>query len=85
MKTWPAEDKNCTVRSCSPIAVTAPDSRGGPVTLNSDWPRISGSSAGYRFHMPVVGIMEEGRSPTGMRPTTGGQDHAAIVAGRLSK
>ncbi|QHD69065.1 hypothetical protein GS397_19715 [Sphingobium yanoikuyae] len=59
--------------------------RGGPVRLNSIWPRISGSSAGCRFHMPAVGVMEEGRSPTGMRPTAGGQSHAAIVVGRLSK
>jgi hypothetical protein len=59
--------------------------RDGPVRLNSIWPRISGSSAGCRFHMPAVGVMEEGRSPTGMRPTAGGQSHAAIVVGRLSK
>lgn len=59
--------------------------RGGSVSLNSDWSRISGSSAGCRFHMPLVGVMEEGRSPTGMRPTNDGQSHAAIVVGRLSK
>jgi len=56
--------------------------RGGSVGLNSAWRKLSGSSAGC---LPIWGIMQGGRSPTGMRPHIGGQIHAAIASGRLSK
>lgn len=41
----------------------------GWVNLNSDWPQISGSPAGYRFYMLARGILEERRSPTEKKPT----------------
>jgi hypothetical protein len=35
--------------------------------------------------MPISGVMQGGRSPTGVTPDIGGQTHAAIIMGRLSK
>ena len=59
--------------------------RGGSVCLHRDWQRISGSSAGCFLELPIWGVMQGGRSPTGVMPHIGGQIHAAIASGRLSK
>jgi hypothetical protein len=59
--------------------------RGGRVCLNSDRRRISGSSAGCFLDLPIWGVMQGGRSPTGVTPHIGGQFHAAFFTGRLSK
>jgi CRISPR-associated endonuclease Csn1 len=59
--------------------------RGGRVGLHSDRQRISGSSAGCFLEVPIWGVMQGGRSPTGATPHIGGRIHAAIASGRLSK
>ena len=59
--------------------------RGGSVCLHNDRRRISGSSAGCFFDLPIWVVMQGGRSPTGMTPQIGGQIHAATFTGRLSK
>lgn len=59
--------------------------RGGRVGLNRDRHSISGSSAGFIIELPIWGVMRGGRSPTGVTPHIGGQTHAAIAIGRLSK
>ena len=58
--------------------------RGGRVCLNRDRQRLSGSSAGF-LALPIWGVMQGGRSPTGVTPRIGCQIHAAIITGRLSK
>ena len=70
-----------SVRSTSAKAIL----RGGSVCLNRDRQRISGSSAGCFFELPIWGVKQGGRSPTGVTPQIGGQIHAAIFTGRLSK
>jgi murein DD-endopeptidase MepM/ murein hydrolase activator NlpD len=42
------------------VVEAAPD-RGGRVSLNSDWRRISGSSAGCFLDLPIWGVMQGGR------------------------
>ena len=59
--------------------------RGGSVCLHKDWQRISGSSAGCFLDLPIWGVMQGGRSPTGMTTHIGGQIHAATFTGMLSK
>lgn len=59
--------------------------RGCRVGLNSGRRRISGSSAGCFLELPIWGVKQGGRSPTGTTPHIGGQVHAAIASGRLSK
>ena len=59
--------------------------RGGRVGLHIDRQRISGSSAGCFLELPIWGVTQEGRSPTGVMPHIDGQCHAAIATGRLSK
>ena len=59
--------------------------RGGRVGLHRDRQRISGSSAGCFLELPIWGVMQGGRSPTGVMPHIGGQIHAAIASGSLSK
>jgi hypothetical protein len=59
--------------------------RGGRVGLHRDRQRISGSSAGCFLEVPIWGVMQGGRSPTGVTPHIGGRIHAAIASGRLSK
>ena len=59
--------------------------RGGRVGLNRDRQRLSGSSAGCFLEMPIWGVMQGGRSPTGVTRHIGGRIHAAIASGRLSK
>ena len=59
--------------------------RGGRVCLHSDRQWISGSSAGCFFELPIWDVTQGGRSPTGVMPYIGGQIHAAITIGRLSK
>ncbi len=61
------------------------DQRGGRVGLNRDRRGLSGSSAGCFLELPIWGVMQGGRSPTGVTPHIGGQVHAAIASGRLSK
>jgi LysR family hydrogen peroxide-inducible transcriptional activator len=60
-------------------------SRGGRVGLNRDRRLLSGSSAGCFLELPIWGVTQGGRSPTGVTPHIGGQVHAAIASGRLSK
>ena len=64
---------------------TSQGDRGGSVCLHRDRQRISGSSAGCFLELPIWGVMQGGRSPTGMTPHIGGQLHAATKTGRLSK
>ena len=45
--------------------------------------KISGSSAGYRHAMLLVGLMVGGRSPTGERPTNSGKIYAAVWSAPL--
>lgn len=59
--------------------------RSGRVGLNRDRSSISGSSAGCFLGLPILGVMQGGRSPTGVTPNIGGRIHAAIAMGRLSK
>ena len=61
------------------------DDRGGSVCLNSFWQKISGLSAGCFLNIPIWGVMQGGRSPTGVTRHIGCQIHAAIFTGRLSK
>jgi hypothetical protein len=50
--------------------------RGGRVCLNRDRRKISGFSAGCFPEMPIWGVMQGGRSPTGVTPQIGGELHA---------
>lgn len=59
--------------------------RGGRVGLHRVRQRISGSSAGCCFKLPIGAVMQGGRSPTGVTAPIGGRGHAAIASGRLSK
>ena len=59
--------------------------KGGRVGLNSDWQQIGGSSAGCFLDLLMWGVMQGGRSPTGVSPYISRQVHAAIFTGRLSK
>jgi hypothetical protein len=47
--------------------------------------RMGGSSAGCCFELPIGGVMEGGRSLSGVAAPIGGQVYAAIASGRLSK
>jgi adenine-specific DNA-methyltransferase len=60
------------------------DFRSGSVCLNSDWQKISGSSAGF-VALPRWVVLQGGRSPTGETAHLGCQIHAATARGRLSK
>ena len=66
-------------------ALAAGENRGGRTGLHRDRQRIGGSSAGCFLELPIGGVMQGGRSPTGVTPPIGGQTHAAIITGRLSK
>ena len=46
---------------------------------------ISGSPAGCCHDTPLRGLTEGGRSPTGVRPRNGGENHAAAACGRSMK
>jgi putative transposase len=59
--------------------------RAGLACLDSFRRKISGLPAGCRLILPMRGLMQGGRSPTGMRPRIGGENHAATAWGRLSK
>ena len=39
----------------------------------------------FIVELPIWGVMQGGHSPTGVTPHIGGQFHAAIASGRLSK
>jgi len=63
---------------------TLPWHRSGSVCLNSDWQKISGSSAGF-VALPRWVVLQGGRSPTGETAHLGCQIHAATARGGLSK
>jgi len=69
----------------SNIVMDIMEVRGGRGSLNTDRHSISGSSAGFIIELPIWGVMQGGGSPTGVTPHIGGQIHAAIAIGRLSK
>lgn len=56
--------------------------RDGRVGLHRDGQRTSGLSAGCVSGRPICGVMEGGRSPTGVTSHIGGQFHAAIAKER---
>jgi len=59
--------------------------RSGSVCLHSDRRRISGLSAGCFLDLPILRVLQGGRSPSAVTRNIGGQVHAAIFTGRLSK
>ena len=55
--------------------------RAGWVCLNRNRRKISGPSAGCFPEMPIAGVTQGGRSPTGVRPAISGENHAATDCG----
>ena len=63
----------------------APAPRGGRLGLNSVSVPLDGFPTDPFHRLPLRGIAQGGRSPTGAMPRNGGEFHAASVTARPAK